>query len=74
MIFFIRADLVPKNVLTAWLKHLREELPTVPFKASTQQQSQNLGRRSAAHVDSMGSDCVGKRFVVVDAMCCHQCR
>ena len=29
------ADLVPSEVLQQWLKHLREELPTVAFKAST---------------------------------------
>ena len=56
------ADLVPKPVLTAWLKHLREELPTIPFKASTQQQAQNLGRRSsAAQADAKGSDCIGEQ-------------
>ncbi|KAK2076812.1 hypothetical protein QBZ16_005038 [Prototheca wickerhamii] len=55
-----KIDLVPKPVLTAWLKHLREELPTIPFKASTQQQAQNLGRRSsAAQADAKGSDCIG---------------
>lgn len=29
----------------AWLKYLREELPTVAFKCSTQQQATNLGQR-----------------------------
>lgn len=29
----------------AWLKYLREELPTVAFKCSTQQQAANLGQR-----------------------------
>ncbi|KAG4918234.1 hypothetical protein JHK85_056515 [Glycine max] len=39
--------LVPKEALEKWLKYLREELPTVAFKCSTQQQRSNL------------SDCLG---------------
>ena len=35
-------DLVPKEVVERWLKHLRNEFPTVAFKSSTQSQSQNL--------------------------------
>ena len=35
-------DLVPKAVVEAWLKHLRNEFPTVAFKASTQAQKRNL--------------------------------
>jgi len=38
-----KIDLVPKENVTAWLKHLRMELPTVAFKASTQEQKDNLG-------------------------------
>ena len=30
--------------MEAWLKHLRNEFPTVAFKASTQTQKQNLVR------------------------------
>jgi len=36
-------DLVPEEVLEKWLKYLREELPTVAFKCSTQQQRSNVG-------------------------------
>eukprot|EP00088_Acartia_fossae_P020329 TRINITY_DN2193_c0_g1_i11.p1 TRINITY_DN2193_c0_g1~~TRINITY_DN2193_c0_g1_i11.p1 ORF type:complete len:595 (+),score=223.18 TRINITY_DN2193_c0_g1_i11:47-1831(+) len=32
-----KADLVPKENLLAWIKYLRNEYPTIPFKASTQQ-------------------------------------
>ena len=32
------ADLVPREVAEAWLTYLREELPTVAFKCSTQKQ------------------------------------
>lgn len=42
-------DLVPKEVTMAWLKYLREELPTVAFKCSTQQQATNLGQRRGKH-------------------------
>ncbi|XP_057243605.1 guanine nucleotide-binding protein-like 3-like protein [Malurus melanocephalus] len=37
-----KIDLVPRDVVAAWLKHLRTEFPTVAFKACTQQQSRNL--------------------------------
>jgi len=38
-----KADLVPRENLLAWMKHLRNEYPTIPFKASTQQ-TQRLGQ------------------------------
>ena len=41
-----KIDLVPKEVAQAWLAYLRADLPTVPFKCSTQQQSDKLGQRS----------------------------
>ncbi|XP_067408447.1 guanine nucleotide-binding protein-like 3-like protein [Emydura macquarii macquarii] len=37
-----KIDLVSKAVVAGWLKYLRNELPTVAFKACTQQQSRNL--------------------------------
>jgi nuclear GTP-binding protein len=37
-----KIDLVPKTNVEAWLKHLRNEFPTVPFKANTQSQKHNL--------------------------------
>lgn len=51
MAYFIslhHADLVPREVGEAWLKHYRQELPAVAFKASTQQQSDGLSRRSSS--------------------------
>ena len=39
---FLSLDLVPKTNVEAWLKHLRNEFPTVPFKANTQSQKHNL--------------------------------
>ncbi|XP_045851525.1 guanine nucleotide-binding protein-like 3-like protein isoform X2 [Meles meles] len=39
-----KIDLVPKEVVEKWLEYLRNELPTVAFKASTQHQVKNLNR------------------------------
>ncbi|XP_059943255.1 guanine nucleotide-binding protein-like 3-like protein isoform X1 [Mesoplodon densirostris] len=39
-------DLVPKEVVERWLEYLRNELPVVAFKASTQHQVKNLNRCS----------------------------
>ena len=48
----------------AWLKYLREELPTVAFKCSTQKQASNLGQRHLPKAQSsdsalQGSECLG---------------
>ena len=40
----IFTDLIPREIVEKWLKHLRNEFPTVAFKASTQTQKQNLVR------------------------------
>ncbi|XP_078284301.1 guanine nucleotide-binding protein-like 3-like protein [Rhinoraja longicauda] len=50
-----KIDLVAKDVVQKWLKYLRNELPTVAFKASTQQQNRNL-HRSRVAVDRAGED------------------
>ncbi|XP_038061806.1 guanine nucleotide-binding protein-like 3 homolog [Patiria miniata] len=39
-----KIDLVPSENVEKWLKHLRNEFPTVAFKASTQLQRQNLAQ------------------------------
>jgi len=44
-----KIDLVPKANVEAWLKHLRLELPTVAFKASTQEQRDNLSQARMDH-------------------------
>ena len=57
-----KIDLVPREVVEEWLKHFREELPTVAFKCSTLKQSSNLGRKqlsSAADAALKGSECLG---------------
>ena len=40
-----KADLVPREVLAAWLQHLRGSHPSVPFKCNTQTQKGNLGHQ-----------------------------
>lgn len=37
-----KIDLVPRQIVDHWLKYLRNEFPTIAFKASTQNQRQNL--------------------------------
>nr|XP_008120775.1 PREDICTED: guanine nucleotide-binding protein-like 3-like protein isoform X1 [Anolis carolinensis] len=59
-----KIDLVSKEIVAKWLKYLRNEFPTVAFKASTQQQSKNL-QQSRVPVIQASSDllssgaCVG---------------
>lgn len=63
-----KADLVPRDNLTAWLKYLRQSAPAVPFKASTQDQQHNLGRRKMKHIvkekEMKGSACVGAELLM----------
>ncbi|XP_012265621.2 guanine nucleotide-binding protein-like 3 homolog [Athalia rosae] len=40
-----KADLVPRDNLDQWLKYLRQSLPALAFKSSTQDQSKRLGRK-----------------------------
>ncbi|XP_046840446.1 guanine nucleotide-binding protein-like 3 homolog isoform X2 [Xenia sp. Carnegie-2017] len=39
-----KIDLVPTSIVEKWLKHLRNEFPTIAFKASTQTQKQHLAQ------------------------------
>ena len=55
---------MPREVAEAWLTYLREELPTVAFKCSTQKQAANLGQRrlpaaGAAARGLAGAECLG---------------
>ncbi|KAJ3310925.1 Guanine nucleotide-binding protein-like 3 [Boothiomyces sp. JEL0838] len=59
-----KIDLVPRDAVESWLKYLRNEYPTIAFKASTQNQRQNLGQSNVAtNVASeallSGSECLG---------------
>jgi nuclear GTP-binding protein len=50
-----KIDLIPKNNLEKWLKYLRNELPVVAFKASTQNQRDNLSQSKVpVHKSSEG--------------------
>ncbi|KAL6563780.1 Guanine nucleotide-binding protein-like nsn1 [Orobanche gracilis] len=62
-----KIDLIPREAVEKWLKYLREELPAVAFKCSTQEQKSNLGWKSAPKAGKVGktnnllqtSDCLG---------------
>lgn len=61
-----KIDLVPKSNITAWLKYLRQELPTIAFKASTQEQNDRLGRFNSTHLlkENQGAKCIGADLVM----------
>ncbi|KAJ0179710.1 hypothetical protein K1T71_004301 [Dendrolimus kikuchii] len=63
-----KADLVPRANLTSWLTYLRRFAPAVPFKASTQDQQHNLGRKKMKHIvkekEMKGSACVGAELLM----------
>ncbi|KAF9579224.1 Guanine nucleotide-binding protein-like 3, partial [Lunasporangiospora selenospora] len=59
-----KIDLAPKENVESWLKYLRNEYPTIAFKASTQAQRSNLGQSNIATdlaTDDMltSSECLG---------------
>ncbi|XP_015941911.1 guanine nucleotide-binding protein-like NSN1 [Arachis duranensis] len=58
-----KIDLVPREAVEKWLKYLREELPTVAFKCSTQEQRSKLGWKSSKAAKPSNilqtSDCLG---------------
>ncbi|KAK3102928.1 hypothetical protein FSP39_014994, partial [Pinctada imbricata] len=64
-----KIDLVPRENVDAWLKHLRNEFPTIAFKASTQTQSVNLSQTKvplALASDDLlkSSHCVGAEILM----------
>jgi nuclear GTP-binding protein len=66
---YLNLDLVPRETVEAWLKYLRNEFPTIAFKASTQTQRTNLGQSSVAAglaTDALlgGSESVGADSLV----------
>jgi nuclear GTP-binding protein len=57
-------DLVPREIAEQWLKYLRNEFPTIAFKASTQNQRHHLSQASISlDIASEGllnsSECLG---------------
>ncbi|KAG9439022.1 hypothetical protein H6P81_019187 [Aristolochia fimbriata] len=69
-----KIDLVPREAAEKWLKYLREELPAVAFKCSTQEQRSNLGWKSAKSAKAakaaksrnlmLTSDCLGAETLI----------
>lgn len=41
-----KADLIPRENLDEWIKYFKKFGAVIPFKASTQSQKQNIGRRN----------------------------
>lgn len=70
------SDLVPREILNGWLKHLRKEFPAIPFKASTQAQSRKLGQRkfkqSKTDKAMQSSTCAGAEFLL--SLLANYCR
>lgn len=69
LVYIAIADLVPRESAEKWLKYLREELPTVAFKCSTQEQKSNLGWKSAPKAGKANhllqtSDCLGAETLI----------
>lgn len=59
-----KIDLIPREAVEKWLTYLREELPAVAFKCSTQEQRSNLGWKSSSKKSKPSnllqtSDCLG---------------
>ncbi|KAH1129920.1 hypothetical protein J1N35_001298 [Gossypium stocksii] len=64
-----KIDLVPREAVEKWLKYLREELPAVAFKCSTQEQRSNLGWKSSSKAPKPSnllqtSDCLGAETLI----------
>uniref|UniRef100_A0A914H944 G domain-containing protein n=1 Tax=Globodera rostochiensis TaxID=31243 RepID=A0A914H944_GLORO len=64
-----KIDLVPRENLLKWLAHLRQQLPTIAFKASTQEQNKKLGRYQRTlpnfeFVQHFSAKCIGADLVM----------
>uniref|UniRef100_A0A915CBC6 Guanine nucleotide-binding protein-like 3 homolog n=1 Tax=Parascaris univalens TaxID=6257 RepID=A0A915CBC6_PARUN len=59
-----KIDLVPKENVKSWLAYLRTQMPTIAFKASTQEQNQKLGRAGGAAFHDGGSKCIGAELLM----------
>ncbi|KAM7264766.1 hypothetical protein ACFE04_002449 [Oxalis oulophora] len=66
-----KIDLVPREIAEKWLKYLREEIPAVAFKCSTQEQRSNLGWKSSKSAKASKSsnllstsDCLGAETLI----------
>ncbi|WKX94254.1 hypothetical protein Q1695_011479 [Nippostrongylus brasiliensis] len=60
-----KIDLVPRENVAKWLTYLRTQLPTIAFKASTQEQNTNLSRFSSSNLNNSASaKCIGADLVM----------
>uniref|UniRef100_A0A0K0G0P0 Guanine nucleotide-binding protein-like 3 homolog n=1 Tax=Strongyloides venezuelensis TaxID=75913 RepID=A0A0K0G0P0_STRVS len=59
-----KIDLIPKDNAAAWLKYLRKVAPTIAFKASTQEQVQNVGRTRSSNLSISTSKCIGADLIM----------
>lgn len=62
--------MVPREVGEAWLKHYRQELPAVAFKASTQQQADGLNTRRSSSRNKGGAAAQQQSFAAAAGSGC----
>lgn len=71
-----KSDLVPRENLEAWLTYLRKFGPVIPFKASTQNQKSNIGRKKFNKFNKtkeiQSSPCVGANLLM--SLLANYCR
>ncbi|KAJ1352961.1 Guanine nucleotide-binding protein-like 3 [Parelaphostrongylus tenuis] len=60
-----KIDLVPRENVAKWLTYLRSQMPTIAFKASTQEQSTNISRFPSSNLNNLSSSkCIGADIVM----------
>ncbi|KAK5974433.1 Ferrous iron transporter B, partial [Trichostrongylus colubriformis] len=60
-----KIDLVPRENVAKWLTYLRSQMPTIAFKASTQEQNANISRFNSSNLNnSTSSRCIGADLVM----------
>lgn len=50
-----KTDLVPRDIVSGWVRHLQRDFPTIVFKASTQEGRSHLGQ-GGGPTDAFGAD------------------
>ncbi|VDM75405.1 unnamed protein product, partial [Strongylus vulgaris] len=60
-----KIDLVPRENVAKWLAYLRTQMPTIAFKASTQEQNTNISRFTSSNLNNSSSaKCIGADLVM----------
>ncbi|VDM54381.1 unnamed protein product [Angiostrongylus costaricensis] len=60
-----KIDLVPRENVAKWLTYLRTQMPTIAFKASTQEQNTNISRFPSSNLNNLSSSkCIGADIVM----------